>query len=383
MKLFDVYPLMPVTPVKAKGVYIWDQEGNKYLDLYGGHAVISVGHSHPHFVACLLQQLEKIAFYSNSVKIPLQTAFAEKLGKLSGYPDYHLFLCNSGAEANENALKLASFHTGKAGVIAFKGAFHGRTSGAVAVTDNPKIVAPFNAGHQVFFEEMDDLDAVENRLKTNEIAAIIIESIQGVNGIRIADPDFLRGLSELARKYEAILIVDEVQAGYGRTGKFFAHQWTSGLEADLITVAKGMGNGYPIGGVLIHPKFKASFGLLGTTFGGNHLACAAGLAVLEILEKEKLMENAVKQGEFLMKALASEFSAVTALRGKGLMIGFDLNEAAAPYRTELVQTHRIFTGSAATKETIRLLPPLGIQKAELRHFLDSLKKVIEPNAHLK
>lgn len=382
MKLFDVYPLMPVTPVKAKGVYIWDQEGNKYLDLYGGHAVISVGHSHPHFVACLLQQLEKIAFYSNSVKIPLQTAFAEKLGKLSGYPDYHLFLCNSGAEANENALKLASFHTGKAGVIAFKGAFHGRTSGAVAVTDNPKIVAPFNAGHQVFFEEMDDLDAVENRLKTNEIAAIIIESIQGVNGIRIADPDFLRGLSELARKYEAILIVDEVQAGYGRTGKFFAHQWTSGLEADLITVAKGMGNGYPIGGVLIHPKFKASFGLLGTTFGGNHLACAAGLAVLEILEKEKLMENAVKQGEFLMKALASEFSAVTALRGKGLMIGFDLNEAAAPYRTELVQTHRIFTGSAATKETIRLLPPLGIQQAELRHFLDSLKKVIEPNAHL-
>ncbi|WP_162415385.1 aspartate aminotransferase family protein [Cyclobacterium roseum] len=383
MKLFDVYPLMPVTPAKAQGVYIWDQEGNKYLDLYGGHAVISVGHSHPHFVKCLQQQLEKIAFYSNSVKIPLQTAFAEKLGKLSGYPDYHLFLCNSGAEANENALKLASFHTGKAGVIAFKGAFHGRTSGAVAVTDNPKIVAPFNAGHQVFFEEIDDLDAVEDTLKTNEIAAIIIESIQGVNGIRIANPDFLRGLSELARKYEAILIVDEVQAGYGRTGKFFAHQWTSGLEPDLITVAKGMGNGFPIGGVLIHPKFKASFGLLGTTFGGNHLACAAGLAVLEILEKEKLMENAVTQGEFLMKALASEFSAVTGLRGKGLMIGFDLNEVAAPYRTELVQTHRIFTGSAATKETIRLLPPLGIQQAELRHFLDSLKKVIEPNAHLK
>lgn len=382
MKLFDVYPLMPVTPAKAQGVYIWDEEGNKYLDLYGGHAVISVGHSHPHFVARVQKQLEKIAFYSNSVKIPLQSEFAEKLGNLSGYPDYQLFLCNSGAEANENALKLASFHTGKAGVIAFKGAFHGRTSGAVAVTDNPRIVSPFNAGHLVFFEEMDDLDAVEKTLKTNEIAAILIESIQGVNGIRVADPDFLRGLSELARKYGAILIVDEVQAGYGRTGKFFAHQWTEGLEPDLIPVAKGMGNGFPIGGMLIHPKFKASFGLLGTTFGGNHLACAAGLAVLEILENENLMENAAVQGDFLLNALSSEFSEVVALRGKGLMIGFDLKEAAAPYRTELVQTHRIFTGSAATKETIRLLPPLGIQQAELRHFLDSLKKVIEPKAHL-
>jgi acetylornithine aminotransferase len=380
MKPFDVYPLMQVTPVKAEGVYLWDEEGNRYLDLYGGHAVISVGHSHPHFVERLRDQLEKIAFYSNSVRIPLQTEFAAKLGQLSGYDAYDVFLCNSGAEANENALKLASFQTGKAGVIAFTGSFHGRTSGAVAVTDNPKIVAPFNSGHQVFFEPWGDLEAVEHRLKTEQIAAVLIESIQGVNGIQVATSEFLLGLSALARKYGACFIVDEVQAGYGRTGKFFAHQWTAGLEPDLIPVAKGMGNGFPIGGVLIHPDIKARHGLLGTTFGGNHLACAAGMAVLEIIEQENLLENATRQGKFLMEALTSEFSAISAVRGKGLMIGFDLREAAAPFRSELIKNHRIFTGSAARKETIRLLPPLGIQRADLEVFLASLKKVTEQKA---
>ncbi|SEI83961.1 acetylornithine aminotransferase [Cyclobacterium xiamenense] len=380
MKPFDVYPLMQVTPVRAEGVYLWDEGGNRYLDLYGGHAVISVGHSHPHFVASLRNQLEKIAFYSNSVRIPLQTEFATKLGQLSGYESYDLFLCNSGAEANENALKLASFRTGKAGVIAFKGAFHGRTSGAVAVTDNPKIVAPFNAGHRVFFEEMGDLEAVEHRLKTEEIAAILIESIQGVNGIHVAPPDFLQGLSALAKKYDACFILDEVQAGYGRTGKFFAHQWTAGLEPDLIPIAKGMGNGFPIGGVLIHPDFQARHGLLGTTFGGNHLASAAGLAVLEIIEQEDLMENAIQQGDFLTEALATEFPAISSVRGKGLIIGFDLREEAAPFRSKLVKNHRIFTGSAASKETIRLLPPLGIQRSDLQEFLSSLKQVTEQKA---
>lgn len=376
MQLFDVYPLMNVTPEKASGVYLWDNTGQKYLDLYGGHAVISIGHSHPQYVKRISDQLNKIGFYSNSVQIPLQREMASKLGELSGYDAYQLFLCNSGAEANENALKLASFETGKAGVIAFHGAFHGRTSGAVAITDNQKIVAPFNSGHKVFFEALGDLDAVEQRLKDGEIAAVIIEGIQGVNGIQVAEPNFLKGLSNLTKKYDAKLILDEVQSGYGRTGKFFAHQWTEDLSPDLITIAKGMGNGFPIGGVLIHPDIKAKYGLLGTTFGGNHLACAAGLAVLEVLEEEHLMDNAEQLGDFLIKELNEGFPEILSVRGKGLMVGFDLKDEAAPYRSELIKSHHIFTGSAASKHTIRILPPLSVKKEELQLFLKSLREVI-------
>ncbi|AEL28493.1 aspartate aminotransferase family protein [Cyclobacterium marinum] len=376
MQLFDVYPLMNVTPEKASGVHLWDNTGQKYLDLYGGHAVISIGHSHPHYVKRISDQLNKIGFYSNSVQIPLQREMASKLGELSGYDAYKLFLCNSGAEANENALKLASFETGKAGVIAFHGAFHGRTSGAVAITDNQKIVAPFNSGHKVFFEALGDLGAVEQRLKDGEIAAVIIEGIQGVNGIQVAEPGFLSGLSTLTKKYGAKLILDEVQSGYGRTGKFFAHQWTAELAPDLITIAKGMGNGFPIGGVLIHPDIEAKFGLLGTTFGGNHLACAAGLAVLEILEEENLMANAEQLGDFLIQELNEGFPEILAVRGKGLMIGLDLKNEAAPYRSELIKSHHIFTGSAASKNTIRILPPLCVKKEELQLFLKSLREVI-------
>jgi acetylornithine aminotransferase len=376
MQLFDVYPLMNVTPERASGVYIWDNQGQKYLDLYGGHAVISIGHSHPHYVHRISEQLKKLAFYSNSVKIPLQSEMALKLGQLSGYESYKLFLCNSGAEANENALKLASFETGKSGIIAFKGAFHGRTSGAVAITDNPKIVAPFNNGHKVFFEALGDLEAVEQKLKAGDIAAVIIEGIQGVNGIQVAEADFLIGLSGLTKKYGAKLILDEVQSGYGRTGKFFAHQWTKDLSPDLITIAKGMGNGFPIGGVLIHPDIEAKYGLLGTTFGGNHLACAAGLAVLEVLEDEHLTSNALKQGEYLIQTLQQEFPEIPSVRGKGLMVGFDLTEEAAGYRSELVNKHHIFTGSAASKNTIRILPPLCVSKNELQLFLERLREVI-------
>lgn len=376
MQLFDVYPLMNVTPEKASGVYLWDNTGQKYLDLYGGHAVISIGHSHPQYVKKISEQLNKIGFYSNSVQIPLQKEMASKLGELSGYDAYRLFLCNSGAEANENALKLASFETGKAGVIAFHGAFHGRTSGTVAITDNQKIVAPFNSGHKVFFEALGDLDAVEQRLKGGEIAAVIIEGIQGVNGIQVAEPNFLKGLSNLTKKYDAKLILDEVQSGYGRTGKFFAHQWTEDLSPDLITIAKGMGNGFPIGGVLIHPEIKAKYGLLGTTFGGNHLACAAGLAVLEVLEEEHLMDNAEQLGDFLIKELNEGFPEILSVRGKGLMVGFDLKDEAAPYRSELIKSHHIFTGSAASKHTIRILPPLSVKKEELQLFLKSLREVI-------
>ncbi|WP_048643995.1 aspartate aminotransferase family protein [Cyclobacterium amurskyense] len=376
MQLFDVYPLMNVTPEIASGVYLWDNKGQKYLDLYGGHAVISIGHSHPHYIKRIGDQLNKIGFYSNSVQIPLQGEMAEKLGKLSGYEDYQLFLCNSGAEANENALKLASFETGKPGVIAFHGAFHGRTSGAVAITDNPKIVAPFNSGHKVYFEALGDLEAVEQRLKEGEIAAVIIEGIQGVNGIQVAESDFLIGLSTLTKQYGAKLILDEVQSGYGRTGKFFAHQWAKDLSPDLITIAKGMGNGFPMGGVLIHPDIEAKYGLLGTTFGGNHLACAAGLAVLEVLEDEKLISHSDSMGEFLIQALKQEFPEIPSVRGKGLMIGFDLTEEAASYRSELISNHKIFTGSAASKNTIRLLPPLCVKKEELQLFLNSLREVI-------
>ncbi|WP_114749186.1 aspartate aminotransferase family protein [Pleomorphovibrio marinus] len=375
MKPFDVYPLMDITPVKGSGAKLWDKEGTEYLDLYGGHAVISIGHSHPKFVNRIQEQLSDLAFYSNSVQIPIQKALAKKLGVLSGYPSYDLFLCNSGAEANENALKLASFATGRAGVIAFKGAFHGRSSGAVAITDNPNIIAPFNAGHEVYLLPINQLDTVESTLKEKEIAAIIIEGIQGVNGIRVPDAEFLRELSALAKKYGTKLILDEVQSGYGRTGKFFAHQWVEGIKPDLITVAKGMGNGFPIGGVLVHPDIQAKHGLLGTTFGGNHLACAAGLAVLEVIEQENLMDNALQQGEWLIPTL-KKTEGIQEVRGKGLMIGIDFYSEAAPIRKTLIQQHHIFTGSSAGKNTIRLLPPLTIERKALHLFLNCLESTI-------
>lgn len=375
MKLFDVYPLIPVTPLRAEGAKLWDDQGKEYLDLYGGHAVISIGHTHPHFVKRIKDQLDQIAFYSNSIHIPIQGQFAEKLGEASGYPDYQLFLCNSGAEANENALKMASFETGKSGFISFKGAFHGRTSGAVALTDNPKIVAPCNAREDFHILPWGDLKATEVVLNNHEIAGIIIEGIQGVGGIQVPSEDFLYGLSQLAKEYKAKLILDEVQSGYGRTGKFFAHQWVEGVKPDLISMAKGMGNGFPIGGILISPDFKASYGILGTTFGGNHLACAAGMAVLEVIEVENLMQNSEELGEKLMAELKG-IPGIIDVRGKGLMIGIDLDRDAGPVRNALVIKYHIFTGSAAGKQTIRLLPPLNIDWNQLNSFVVSLKEIL-------
>jgi len=374
MKLFDVYPLIPVTIAKAEGCKLWDQNGQEYLDLYGGHAVISIGHSHPHYKRRINDQLDKIAFYSNSVQIAIQKEYAEKLGTLSGYPDYSLFLCNSGAEANENAIKLASFATNKSGFISFSGAFHGRTSGAVALTDNPKIVAPCNARNDFHLLPWENLIAVEETLKKHEIAGIIIEGIQGVNGIKVPSSKFLEGLAELSKKYGAKLILDEVQSGFGRTGKFFSHQYTS-VRPDIISMAKGMGNGFPIGGILISPSFKASYGLLGTTFGGNQLACAAGLAVLEVIESEDLMGNASTLGSRLMKELET-IEGIIEVRGQGLMIGIDLDRDAAYIRTSLVKDYHIFTGSAAAKNTIRLLPPLNITWNELNSFITTLKEIL-------
>lgn len=375
MNLFDVYPLIPVTIDRAEGCRLWDDQGKEYLDLYGGHAVISIGHTHPHYVKRIKDQLDKIAFYSNSVEIPIQQELAKKLGHLSCLHDYQLFLVNSGAEANENAIKMASFATGKSGFIAFSGAFHGRTSGAVALTDNPKIVAPCNAREDFHILPWGDIDAVEEALKSNTIAGIIIEGIQGVGGIQVPEPDFLRGISSLAKKYEAKLILDEVQSGYGRTGRFFAHQWVDGIMPDLITMAKGMGNGFPIGGLLISPEFKASYGLLGTTFGGNHLACAAGLAVLEVLEQENLQAKALELGDRLIEELKT-IPGIIEVRGKGLMIGIDLDRDAGPVRNELVKKYHMFTGSAAGKQTIRLLPPLSVEWNQLNSFLTALKEIL-------
>ena len=374
MNLFDVYPLIPVTLTKAEGCKLWDEQGNEYLDLYGGHAVISIGHTHPRYVKRIKDQLDLMGFYSNSIQIPIQQEFATKLGELSGLPDYQLFLVNSGAEANENAIKMASFATGKPGFIAFSGGFHGRTSGAVALTDNPKIVAPCNAREDFHILPFGDLDSVEEVLKSGLIAGIIIEGIQGVGGIQVPSAEFLQGLSSLAQKYEAKLILDEVQSGYGRTGKFFAFQW-AGIQPDLITMAKGMGNGFPIGGLLISPEFKASYGMLGTTFGGNHLACAAGLAVLEVMEAEKLQSKAFELGEKLIREL-KEIPGIVDIRGKGLMIGIDLDRDAGPVRSELVKKYKQFTGSASAKQTIRLLPPLSVEWNQLNSFLIALKEIL-------
>lgn len=370
MNLFDVYPLFPITPVKAMGSWLWDEKGDKYLDLYGGHAVISIGHSHPHYVKRLSDQLQKISFYSNSVQNPLQREFAEKLGALSGYPDYQLFLCNSGAEANENALKVASFVTGRKKVIAFKKSFHGRTSGAVAATDNPKIVAPFNAGHDIVFVPLNDMAAFDAVMGT-DVGAVIIEGIQGVAGIRIPDDAFLRHLESKCRAFGSLLVLDEVQSGYGRTGSFFAHQH-AGIKADLITTAKGMGNGFPIGGLLIHPDIKPWSGMLGTTFGGNYLASVAGLAVLEVMEQEDLVRNAEAVGSYLLDKLR-EVGKITALRGRGLMIGMDLPDEFKGVRSDLLSKHFIFTGEAKPN-TIRLLPSLAVTRAEADLFLKALNE---------
>lgn len=374
MNLFDVYPLIPVTIAKADGSKLWDEKGQEYLDLYGGHAVISIGHSHPHYKKRIKDQLDQIAFYSNSVKIPIQKEYAEKLGALSGYPEYSLFLCNSGAEANENAIKLASFATNKSGFISLSGSFHGRTSGAVALTDNPKIVALCNARTDFHILPWGDLEEVEKTLKNHPVAGIIIEGIQGVNGIQVPTSQFLEGLAKLCKKYDAKLILDEVQSGFGRTGKFFSHQHSS-IKPDIISMAKGMGNGFPIGGILIAPSFKASYGLLGTTFGGNHLACAAGLAVLEVIENENLIHNAASLGAQLMEEL-EKIEGVTEVRGQGLMIGIDLDREAASVRSTLVNHYHMFTGSAAGKNTIRLLPPLNITWNELNSFISSLKEIL-------
>ena len=374
MHLFDVYSLFDVTPVKASGCSIWDDKGQEYLDLYGGHAVISVGHSHPHYVQALKDQLDKIGFYSNSVRNPLQEELAARLGEISGYPDYSLFLDNSGAESNENALKLASFHTGKDRVIAFHDSFHGRTSGAVAVTDNPNIVSPFNAVHKVTFCDLNDSQGVEEVLKGGDVAGVIIEALQGCGGINIPRAGFLAELRALCDKYGACLIFDEVQCGYGRSGKFFAHQW-DGVKADIVTMGKGIANGLPCGGILIAPKFKASKGLLGTTFGGNYLAMAAALAVLDIIEDEKLVDNALEVGEYLKAAIPSS-PLIKEVRGRGLMIGIEFNVPVAPIRSKLLYQKHIFTGVAG-KNMIRLLAPLVLTKAQADSFIQALKEVLK------
>jgi len=366
--LFNVYPLYDIEPVRASGSYLWDANGTRYLDLYGGHAVISVGHTHPYYVNALTEQLHKISFYSNSVRIPLQQELAEKLGNLSGHPDYHLFLCNSGAEANENALKLASFHTGRTQVVAFTKSFHGRTAGAVAATDNPAIVAPINSTQHVKFLPFNDVDAALAGI-TDATCAVIVEGIQGVGGIHVATDEFWRALRQRCNETGAVLIADAVQCGYGRSGKFFSHQF-SGIDADIISMAKGMGNGFPIGGILISPKFHATYGLLGTTFGGNHLACTAAIAVLDIMHNEGLMDNAVRMGDYLMAGIR-QIGGYKDLRGRGLMIGIEYDFPVDALRKSLLFEHKQFTGVAG-KNTIRLLPSLAIGMAECDMFLEAL-----------
>ena len=372
MNLFEVYKLWDIEPIKGLDTTLWDKKGEVYTDLYGGHAVISVGHCHPHYVKMLSEQLGNLGFYSNAVQNSLQRELAVRLGKVCGYDDYSLFLCNSGAEANENALKVASFHTGKAKVLAFRKAFHGRTSGAVAATDNPKIQSPFNATSNIVFVPLNDIEAVDKELSKGDFAAVIIEGIQGVAGIYEPTADFLKGLRSLCDKYGCVLILDEIQSGYGRTGRFFAHQHCD-VRADIVTMAKGMGNGFPIGGVLISPSIKASYGMLGTTFGGNHLACTAALAVLDIIEDEHLVENAEKMGEYFRKALAND-KAVKEYRGKGLMIGLELNEEYIGLRDRLLFEKHFFTGAAGAN-VIRLLPSLTISMETAESFVNAWKEL--------
>ena len=374
MELFDVYSLYPVEPVRGCGSYVYDAAGTEYLDLYGGHAVISIGHAHPHYVKRISEQVARLGFYSNSVENSLQQELAAKLGRLSGYDDYRLFLCNSGAEANENALKLASFHTGRERVLAFDGAFHGRTSGAVEVTDNPAIRSPFNTTEYVEFVPLNDIEAVERKLASREFAAVIIEGIQGVAGIRCPEPAFLQALREVTERTGTVLILDEIQSGYGRSGRFFAHEW-AGIRPDLVTMAKGMGNGFPIGGVLIAPQFEARKGMLGTTFGGNHLACAAAIAVADVVAEERLVENARRVGEYLIGRLRG-IPALHDVRGRGLMIGFDVEGSAAELRRRLVFERHTFTGGAGA-HTVRLLPALGLSEAQADTFVERLRSLVE------
>lgn len=377
MQLYPVYPLFDINIVKGEGCHVWDSEGQEYLDLYGGHAVISIGHCHPHYVEKLTQQLNTLGFYSNSVVNRLQEQLAERLGKACGYDNYQLFLVNSGAEANENALKLASFHTGRKRILAASKAFHGRTSLAVEATDNPKIVAPVNANGHVQFLPLNDLEAYQSELAKGDVAAVIVECIQGVGGIRLATSEFMQGLRKACSENGTVLICDEIQCGYGRSGKFFAHQHT-GVHPDIITCAKGIGNGFPMGAVLISPQFKAVFGQLGTTFGGNHLACTAALAVLDVIEEEHLVENAASVGSYLLsqlKTLAAETPSIVDVRGEGLMIGIEFSDSIKTLRTRLVKEQHVFTGAASTN-ILRLLPPLSLTKAEADDFLSRLKQVL-------
>ena len=375
MKLFDVYPLIDVTPAKAEGSYFWDENGTEYLDLYGGHAVISIGHSHPTYVKYITEQLNNIGFYSNYVKIPIQNQVAEQLTKLSGYDDYTLFLCNSGAEANENAIKLASFHTGKKKIIYFSGAFHGRTAAAVACTDNPKIVAPVNQSENFVKLPFNDLEALENEFKTNpDIAGVIVEGIQGVGGVQIPTTEFLHKIQQLCNENNAVFIADEIQSGFGRSGKFFAHQ-NAGVTPDIISMAKGMGNGFPVAGILISPKFKASYGLLGTTFGGNFLACAATKAVLDVIEEENLLQNAQEVGDYLVSLLQNQKN-IKEIRYQGLMIGIDLAFSCNEVRTRLVKEFKMLTGNASTPNTLRVLPALNVKKEDVKKFADALIQIL-------
>ena len=374
MNLFDVYSLFDVVPERAEGCRVWDKNGTEYLDLYGGHAVISIGHSHPHYIEAITEQLHKIAFYSNSVINPLQEELAAKLGEFCGYPDYSLFLDNSGAESNENAMKLASFHTGKDMIVAFRHSFHGRTSGAVAVTDNPAIVSPFNASHKVTFCDLEDVAAVEQALRGGDVAGVIIEGIQGCGGINIPSDGFMKELERLCRHYGAVLILDEVQSGCGRTGKYFAHQW-NGIRPGIITMAKGIANGFPCGGILISPEFQAKKGMLGTTFGGNYLAMAGALAVLDVMKEEHLIENALKVGEYL-KANIPASPKIREVRGKGLMLGIEFNEDVAPIRKELLYDRHIFTGVAG-KRMVRLLAPLCLKTEQAAVFTNALKEILD------
>ena len=371
MELFDVYPLYDITPVKGEGVFVYEADGTKYLDLYGGHAVISIGHAHPTYVKAISEQVAKLGFYSNSIKNPLQQELADKLQKASKLEDYALFLCNSGAEANENAFKLASFHTGKSKIIYFEKAFHGRTSGVVAVTDNEGIKAPFNKDHNVVRLAFDDTEALENELKKGDTAAVIFEVIQGVGGLDEATSEFYKKASQACEKYGAVLIADEVQSGYGRTGDFFAFQ-KHGIRPGIISIAKGMGNGFPIGGILIDKSIEAKSGMLGTTFGGNHLACAAGIAVLDVLMEENLMNNA-KELELIFKEKASEIPEIVQIKGRGLMLGLEFDFEVAQLRKDLLFKHKVFTGAASNKKLLRILPPLNIKKEHINLFFDALK----------
>ncbi|MCR5315653.1 MAG: aminotransferase class III-fold pyridoxal phosphate-dependent enzyme [Bacteroidaceae bacterium] len=377
MNLFDVYPLFDVNIVKGEGCKVWDDKGQEYLDLYGGHAVISIGHSHPHYIQKVTEQLQKIGFYSNSVINKLQVQLAERLGRISGYDDYQLFLINSGAEANENALKLASFTNGRTRVLSAEKAFHGRTSLAVEVTNNPKIIAPINANGHVTYLPLNDLPAWENELKKGDVCAVILECIQGVGGIKLATKEFAQGLQKLCKQHGTILICDEIQCGYGRSGKFFAHQWLD-IRPDIITVAKGIANGFPMGAVLISPEFKPVYGQLGTTFGGNHLACAAALAVLDVFETENLVENAREVGDYLiekLKELQKTQTHIQDVRGRGLMIGIDLDIPHKDVRVPLIHQEHCFTGCAGTN-ILRLLPPLCLTKADADEFIERFQKVL-------